>query len=84
MMGLWGLKHVEERRQQLLYVNKKAVYQVGNKEYKSLPNLFELLTPLLPTGQDVEPSVGIEHQSRNPQAGQSEYRLSHAVHRCDG
>ena len=25
MMGLWGLKHVEERRQQLLYVNKKAV-----------------------------------------------------------
>jgi len=32
MMGLWGLKHVEERRYQLLYVNKKAVYQVGNKE----------------------------------------------------
>jgi len=32
MMGLWGLKHVEERRQQLLYENKKAVYQVGSKE----------------------------------------------------
>ena len=34
MMGLWGLKHVEERRQQLLYINKKAVYKVGNKELK--------------------------------------------------
>jgi len=34
MMDLWGLKHVEERWQQLLYVNKKAVYQVGNKELK--------------------------------------------------
>ena len=32
MMGLWGLKHVEERRQRSLYVNKKAVYHVGNKE----------------------------------------------------
>jgi len=32
MMGLRGLKNVEERRQQLLYENKKAVYQVGNKE----------------------------------------------------
>jgi len=32
MMGLWGLKHVEERRQHILYVDKKAVYQVGNKE----------------------------------------------------
>ena len=31
MMGLWGLKHVEERGYQILYVEGKTVYQVGNK-----------------------------------------------------
>jgi len=41
-MGLWGLEHVEERRQQLLYVNKKAEYQVGNKEY-DLQNQYAFL-----------------------------------------
>jgi len=34
MMGLWGPKHVEEREEQILYVDGKTVYQVGNKKIK--------------------------------------------------
>jgi hypothetical protein len=33
MMGLWGLKHVEERgNPNTVYRRKRIVYQVGNKD----------------------------------------------------
>jgi hypothetical protein len=48
MMGLWGLKHVEERANpDTVYRRKRIVYQVGNKDKCSSVSLQQLTNQLL-------------------------------------
>jgi hypothetical protein len=45
MMGLWGLKHVEERgNPDTVYRQKRIVYQVGNKDKINVQNIRIITT----------------------------------------